>query len=298
MQSNVAGDTRTARVDSKRGVFYLLLGNQRQLLTFGLSDAALVRTLNLPEYVTSLDFTASGDSLLMTCPLATSLAVLDLTLAVPQLSLLPLSTPDGARGQVPVSVLAAANGKALIGLNGPTVAQYQLMEIDLATGAERLRTDAGNAGVVENVITRSADHDLLVIGTVTDVIQVYDAATDQFGPLTTLAQGGGPIGVSVDGQVITHGFQVLDAGLNLVRTIHSTTGGGVASSFLSPDGQSLYYFETRGLVRTSVAGGSIIERSRLPFSVWQIQVADDGQWAVFTGSPGMSTGQVGVIDLR
>lgn len=294
----VAGDTRTARVDSKRGVFYLLLGNERQLVTFGLTDAIPIRTLNLPEYVTGIDFTVSGDSLLMACPLASSLAVLDLTLPDPLLTLLPLSTPDTTRGQLPYTILGAANGKAFVGMGGPTLAEYQLIEIDLATGTEALRLDAGNAGVVDNLIARSAGHDFLVTGSGIGTVQVYDASTDRFGPLTQLPPYGGGVGVSADGQVITNGLQILSPSLQLVRTVHSTFGGGVPASFLAPDGQSLYYFESRGLIRTRVSDGAVVERSRLPFGVAEIRVSDDGQWAVYYGSAGMSTGQVGVIDLR
>ena len=195
-------------------------------------------------------------------------------------------------------MLTAANGKAFISLTGPTLAQYQLLEVDLGTATETMRLDAGNAGVVENLITRSPGHDLLITGTGPGVVQLYDVSTNQFGALTQLPPNGGALGVSTDGQVIANGLQILDPSLQLVRRVRSTFGGGVPPSFLAPDGQHLYYVISRGLIRTRVADGAVLDRTPLPIPAWEIRVSDDGQWAVYHGSPGMAFGQEGVVDLR
>lgn len=292
------GDTRDVLPDSRRGVFYLLLANQRQLLTFSLADASLLGTLNLPGYSGSFDFTPSGDSLLLAYHDRPALGVLDLTGAVPQLGLHPLAGLDTAHGQYVDAVRTTANGKAFLHLMGPTLAQARLLELDLATGVETLRLDAGNNGQVQNSIERSPGHGFLVTGDGVAVAQLYSAATNQFGPLTPLSIPTGVFGSSTDGQVHAAGLQILDANLQLVRRVRATFGGGVPPSFLAPNGQHLYYVESRGLIRTRVSDGAVVERSRLPIQVERIRVSDDGQWAVYHGLPGHPSGQVGVIDLR
>lgn len=294
----VPGDTRDVLPDSKRGVFYLLLGNQRQVLTLSLADASLLRTLSLPGYSGSFDFTPSGDSLLFSFSDQAALGVLDLTQAQAQLGLHPLSAVDTAQGQYVDAVRTTVNGKVFLHLTGPTLAQARLLELDLTTGVETLRLDAGNSGEVESALERSPGHGFLMTGNGVSLAQIYSASTDQFGPLTPLASPGGAFGSSADGQVHGLGLQVLDANLQLVRRVRSTFGGGVPASFLAPNGQHLYYVESRGLIRTRVSDGQVVERSRLPILIDRIRVSDDGQWAVYHGLPGFPSGQVGVIDLR
>lgn len=294
----VPGDTRDVLPDSKRGVFYLLLANQRQLLTLSLTDASLLGTLNLPGYSGSFDFTPSGDSLLLAYQDEPALGVLDLTGGQPQLGRYPLSAVDTAQGQYLDAIRTTSNGKVFLHLSGPTLTQARLLELDLATGVETLRLDAGNNGQVENSIERSPGHGFMVTGDGVAVAQLYTAATNQFGPLTQLSIPTGVFGSSTDGQVHAAGLQILDANLQFVRRVRATFGGGVPPSFLAPNGQHLYYVESRGLIRTRVSDGQVVERSRLPILIERIRVSDDGQWAVYHGLRGFSSGQVGVIDLR
>ena len=128
--------------------------------------------------------------------------------------------------------------------------------------------------------------------------QIYSAATDRFGPVTRLSEPGGVFNISSDGQVMAYGLEVLDQNLQLVRSVRSLFGSGVAPSFLAADGQDLYYVMTGRLVRTRVSDGAVVEGSRLPIFITDIGVSDDGAWAVYHGFRGGSTGEVGAIDLR
>lgn len=298
----VAGQTTDIRADSKRGVFYVLvMGIQRQLVTLGLTDAALVRTLDLPAVASSFDFTPSGDSLLLVYPLSNALGVVDLTAPVPQLSLQRLGTPDSSQGQTPEEVRTTVNGKAFIRLIGPALAQNQLLELDLASGVETVRLDAGNAGVVRNPLERSPGHGFLITGDGSGMAQVYDAATNQFGPLSALpAQAllGSVLSISADGQVLAFGREILGPNLQSVRSAHSVIGTAQTGSFVSPDGQSLYYVALSGLIRARVSDGAVIERSRLPINIPRTRISEDGQWAVYNGQSDFVSGTVGVIDLR
>jgi hypothetical protein len=103
---------------------------------------------------------------------------------------------DTTINQRPMEVVVAANGKAFLPLEGSAPSAYTLREVDLTTGAQRIRTDAGNKGWVGGVaLARSFDHSTLVMnGTVS--FQRYDAATDTFGPALTPPNYFGP---TVDG---------------------------------------------------------------------------------------------------
>ncbi len=295
---SIGGDTRQVLPDTKRGVFYVLLGSPEQLLTFALADAALLRTMDLPSCWGGFDITASGDSLLFPCPPAEGIGVLDLTPSVPQWSIVSLTTLDSANGPWPGTVFAMAGGRTFVGLSGASATQFQLLQVDLATGAEVLRLDAGGAGGVGHLYERSPNHDLVLVGDDLGDVQVYHTVTDQFGPLTSIPNTGGKFGFSADGQVIAEGMVILDAGLQVVRSVRNLIGDGSSASFLTPDGQDLYYITNAGLIRTRVSDGEIVERTDLPFEVRDFRVSEDGQWVVFRGPEGSSSGQVGAMDLR
>ena len=294
----VAGDTRQVLPDTKRGVVYLTQSiPQHQILTVALADGALVRTLALPSYGGVMDLSASGDSLLMTFPGIVSLGVLALTAANPQFTLLPLVTPDTALGQTVGTVFAMSDGTAFVGLGGLTTTTLEVLQVDLATGSEQPRP-AGGANGVARLLERGPNHDRLLVSDDAGSAQVYQTATDQFGSMTAYPNNGGRFGFSTDGQVIAEGLTILDSNLQFVRNVRGYNPNGVVASFLAPDGQSLSYVTEQGLVRTRVSDGEILDRSPMPFSVSSFQVSSDGDWVVFRGQAGGTTGQVGAIDLR
>lgn len=293
----LTGEIRQIMPDSKRGVFYVLLGNEQQLLTLSLGDASTIRILDLPSCGTSFDLTASGDSLLFVCPITTNLGVLDLTAPVPQFSVHRLTTPDTLNGQVPGRVFGMANGKAIIGLGGPAPSQAELLEVDLTSWAESLRSDGGSATGVF-LIERSPNHDRLIAGDHTGMVEIYNSATDQFGPLTMPPNNGGSFWFSADGQVLVEGTVILDQGLHAVGSVRNLNPGGVTPSVLTPDGQRLFYGTSQGLVQARLSDGQLVDRSTEPLWSRDMRITDDGLLAVFRYAESSSSGQVGVIDLR
>lgn len=296
----VAGATVDAYPDPARGVFYLLLSNQRRLETRSLSDASLIRSVNLPAYTTVIDATASGDSLVFALPDRRSIGFLDLTAATPIVTVHALTLPDTLTGELPQSVAATANGKLLIRLEGGPLAVPRLLELDPATGAEQFRPDAGGGAPIAGGPYPSPGHTMLLVSTSAGTWIRYNSGTDQF---TTAQATPGVLGdarISDDGQVVAIGRTIFDAGLSPVRTVQSDLGTGVAPTLLSPDGQEVYYYRSGSLVRARVSDGAILDRSREGVPGWleSVHLSNDGTWVACLGFTTGTSGWVGVVDLR
>jgi hypothetical protein len=170
--------------------------------------------------------------------------------------------------------------------------------VDLASGAESLRPDAGGPGGVLYLAGRSPGHDLILAGDGTGMMQLYSASTDQFGPLLQTPNNGGVFAFSADGQVFVEGTEILDRSFHVVSSVRNLNGGGAVPSMLTPDGQSLFYETSAGLIRARIGDGEVVDRSPLPSFMTEVRITDDGQSAVFRYLTNSSSGQVGVIDLR
>lgn len=295
---SIAGDVRQVRPDGKRGVFYVLQGDEQQLLTLSLTDASLIRSFHLPSCSTSFDFTASGDSLLFVCPTTADMGILDLTTPTPQSSVMHLTVPDTALSRLPIAIFGTARGTALIGMTGYGRAPDELLEVSLATGVETRRADAGCSTGVCYLDERSPSHDLVLVGDGSGRMQIYRTATDQFGPLVMPPNNGGEFWFSADGQVIVEGVAILDQGLQQVAAVRDLNFGGGFPSLLTPDGLRLFYLTSGGVVQTRLSDGQVVDRFTAAAEIRDLRVTDDGQWAVYRTREGGPSGEVGIIDLR
>jgi hypothetical protein len=257
-------------------------------------------TVALPPGPAGLDVTAGGDSLLVAFPYQRALGIIDLRHSPLAVTLLPisLSVLDTTIDQRPWSVTVAANGKALVPLQGSSLSAYTLLEVDLGTGVQRLRTDAGDGGNIGGAsLARSADHSTVVLSSGPALFQRYAASGDTFGPRRSVARIGS-FSVDATGQHVALGLDVYDGALGFLRTMHSPFAGGIPTVF-SGDGQYLYQGAVSyGIVRSRVSDGAMIDRSLSPVLPDFVRVSRDGTMLVIVNSNCCGTSHVAVMDMR
>lgn len=280
------------QIDAKRGVVYVVPAWGNNLFAVSTTTGAFT-SIPLAQRPWGIDLSPGGDSLIVTFPGLPALGIMDLRQAAPAVvSLIPLAPLDTTSGQRLTDVKVAANGKAFLPLEGNNASAFTLVEVDLASGAERIRSDAGQNGLLGGAaLERSYDHATLVTNGNGTEFQRYDVASDAFGPLLTARSTWGP---SVDGtgQHIVVGLDLYDANLQYVRSIRSLFG--VPTRAVSPDGS--YLFEAwRGVIRARLSDGALQDRSPAPFTPTLARVSSDGTTlAMFD----FVSGQIAVMDLR
>jgi len=295
----VEGEIAQVAIDQRRGVIYLAQGYQRRLAVLSAASMTVSATLALPAASADLDLTASGDSLVVALPSLRALGVIDLRQSPLAVALLPLTVLDTTIDQWPSSVRVAANGKALVLLEGSSPSAFTLIEVDLATQVQRLRTDAGDGGNVGvAALERSFDHSTVVLRGNPTLFQRYDASSDAFGPLHSVASIG-TISVDGTGQHVALGADVYDATLGFLRRMHSPFVGWVPTA-VSADGQYLYQgVAPHGIVRSRVSDGVMLDRSLGPvFTGGLVRMSPDGTMLVIVDSNCCGTSHIAVMDMR
>lgn len=293
----VDGDINDLVIDWSQGVLYLLQSNQRRIAAVSLATLTVTGTLGLPGYPTSVDLTPGGDSLVVALPGLRALGITNLRANPPVTSLVPVAGLDTTVDQRPLVARVAANGKALVMLTGSTAAAFTLNEVDLWTGAQRRRTDAGTGGVIGGGAMERTTNRRFIILNETDALQRYDAATDAFGPPVGVTTGGN-LSVDQAGEHVALGLDVYDADFHPIGRMHSVLSGE-PSVALSPDGTILYQ-AARGVIRARVADGEVVDRlTRLhPVSPPWLEASPDGTMLVMVNGNCCSTAQVTVIYLK
>jgi len=295
----VEGEIAELAIDQRRGVIYLAQGYQRRLAVLSTASMTVSATLALPAASADLDLTASGDSLVVALPSLRALGVIDLRQSPLAVALLPLTVLDTTIDQWPSSVRVAANGKALVLLEGSSPSAFTLIEVDLATQVQRLRTDAGDGGNVGvAALERSFDHSTVVLRGNPTLFQRYDASSDAFGPLHSVASIG-TISVDGTGQHVALGADVYDATLGFLRRMHSPFVGWVPTA-VSADGQYLYQgVAPHGIVRSRVSDGVMLDRSLGPvFTGALVRMSPDGTMLVIVDNNCCGTSHIAVMDMR
>lgn len=293
----IAGGVVDVVFDTARSAVYVLRGgNSQTIFQLSLPSLQLTRTIALPGVPVSADVTPSGDSLVLVLSGQHPLYVVDLRQTTPQATVIPLAL-DSANAQAPVAVRIAANDAAFVTTSGATVDQYQLLEVDLATGAQRIRTDAGTD---VGSLRRSIDRNVLAMWRA-GCIERYVLATDAFGACRSI---GDPTSIDGRGDYFAVGFAVYDSTLTLLRqvsTVGETFWFDNVGTALSADGVYLYEcLPWEGLVRARVSDGALVDRSIAPaFNVCEVHVAPDGATAVLTSSNPLANGiNLAAVDLR
>lgn len=292
--------------DTRRGVVYLA---QPRLMRVAVLDPAAMRfptLLALPDTVGGLDLTPGGDSLLVVLPWRRSIAIIDLTRTDIPPTLLPLTVLDTAGSWQhmppprPTSVRVAANGKAMVALSTGTRTGAQYVEVDLASGQQRLRTDAATGGYYEfggpGRFGRTSDH-ARIVALEPDCTRSYVAANDAFTPCApgVAAAPDGLMTFDLAGTRSTGGRCILDADLRVVRCAPHIAYD-LPTAALSPDGSVAYLSARFSITTMRVADGVLLERWPLPLWPARVLVAPGGDWILALEAAGEH--RVLRIDLR
>ncbi|HET7553298.1 MAG TPA: hypothetical protein VFK04_18535 [Gemmatimonadaceae bacterium] len=297
----VDGPSWDAIPDPRRGLVYLLQQAQRRILVVSLTNMSVTGTIPLSSMPNGFDITAGGDSLIVALPDERALGVVDLREAAWHSALVPVTALDPVADQRPSDVLALSNGKVFIAATNPSGYSNVLIEADLATGVQRVRTDAGvNGNINGNVMGRSLDHSVVVVNGGPDFFQRYDVATDHFGERKSVSGYVTPV-LDATGTRVAVGVDVYDGSLQFLRRISTplSPSYGTMHTVLSGDGNVLYQLFARpGVVRSRVSDGAILDRIIDQFRGDELRISDDGTLLViFTRFDGLTPG-VSTIQLQ
>jgi hypothetical protein len=272
LEGAVQGDVDDLVIDEKRQVLYLLQGGDRRIAVLSASTLAVQGTIALPTYASSMDLTPSGDSLLVALPEARAFAVIDLREASPSAQTVALGILDPTLVQEPKSVRTTANDRAFISVWGGGAAN-RLVEVNLLTGQQRFRDDAGNDGIVrDGLLARSGDFSRLFVNE-GGILQAYEAQADLFGPRKQT-----PIGIAVSdyaGQHVAVAWRIFNRDLDPLADIESEYFTAFLGSF-GPDGKFLYHGRRQSVMRTRSSDGELLDRFVSPFPVGLTRVNGDG----------------------
>lgn len=294
--ATVDGYTPDAIPDPKRQLAYLLQPNDNRILVLSLSTMTVTQTIPYSWVATDFDITPGGDSLLVALRGGNALGVVDLRQSPLSMSILPLDPVDSTGPPSPHFVRTLSNGKTFVTLYNSDL----LDEIDLATGAQRVRRDAGvNGNVGLAALGRSLNHAVVVVNGGAGYFQRYDVSTDHFGPLLSPAAGGASLDSA--GQHVAAGLTVYDSALQPVST--AAAGWpipGIWPTIISPDGTMLFQVLPDGVVRNRVADGAIVDRIINPIigAAGNPRISDDGTLLMTTQAGLSGYNKVSVIHLH
>ena len=283
-------------------MIYLMQSNQSRIAVFSPTTMTVTGTVPLPAVPTDLDLTVGGDSLLVALPYKRALGIIDLRQTPPAVTLAPLSALDTTTlDQRPWHVRVAVNGKAFISLQGSVPCACTLLELDLATGVERVRTDAGEAGNVGGgLVERSEDRSFLALNGGPGLFQAYDAVSDAFGLRGSAIPYDWRPSVDRTGRNVAVSLDIYDRTMQFIRRVHSPIlPPGVVSSAFSGDGLLLYHGAGYyGIVRSRVSDGAMLDRSLTPVVPGLIRVSPDGTTLVIVDSNCCGMSRIATMDLR
>ena len=157
------------------------------MTVMSLSTMTATQTLSItPE---DLDVTPGGDSVIVALGGA-GLGIIDLRESPLTVSVLPLAPVDSTGAAGARFVRTLSNGKVFV-----TAAGSYLVEVDLATGVQRVRRDAGNNGYINGAaLGRSLDRSVVVLDGSGNYFQRYDVSTDSFWPAQPVVRSRGRSG--------------------------------------------------------------------------------------------------------
>lgn len=263
-----------------------------------LSPAGFLPGIALPWFADGMDLSPGGDSLLVTLYNG-RLGIVDLNILALD-STASIAFPP-SNGRYPFKVRAMANGTAMIsiasaywGAGDPGL----LVQLDLATGTQTLRTDVGTAGAIglTPLLARTPDRTRLVVypsrATASEA-QLYQSATNAFG--VSLAVPAPPVGVGsvssdAAGTRWLVGNQLLDGGLAWLRELG--TGLQAGTSVLSHDGVYAYVSVPEGVAKYRTADGTRAELILLQEPPYRLAITPDGSTLIGVGY-GLQ-----IVDLR
>ncbi len=292
-------DIEDLEFDQRRGRLYVLQAFADQIQILAFPDLKPLGILRLSAEPHGIAITPGGDSLLVTLGQQhRTLGVIDLTQTVLQVREIQLAV-DLSMSQSPFGLAALANNKVLIALFGQSgPPSNQLLEVDLATGLQRIRSDAsplGSLGSLNIVASRDGSRAAIDKG---DVMLRYDAATDAFGPEVS-GSFGHRISWSANGSRAAMGLSVFDGNFNHLLEAEPPLTGRAHSSALSPNGAELYHsWNYLGIMATRTSDGATIGRIRASMPIVEfLRVSPDGRHLLAAWGDGAQFSHLTVYDL-
>jgi hypothetical protein len=272
--------------DAKRGVYYVALRRSKDV---GVLDATtmIYRTpITLPAEVAGLDLTAGGDSLVVALPSLKSLGIVNLASPAPPtiVALTVLDTAGTINSFVtprPTQVRVAANGKAIVGLDHWTAGGDDMVEVDLGTGAQRIRADARGASPYVRLLAGPTPDRSRILMPDYGCLRSYVSATDAFTSCgaTKTDYPWSLTNVTFDaaGRLFTLGNGVFDPAYTTLR-MAAAINFRMPIGALSPDGAFVYLGADQTVAKMRVADGAIVERFAVPVTVQRMMVSPTGDW--------------------
>ena len=296
MYGTVTGPARDALVDPRHGLVFVRIPIDDRMVA--LSLPTMTETWSTSWSPEDFDITPGGDSLILALG-GSGLGIVDLRQSPLTVSILPLTPVDSTGVAGARFVRTLSNGKVFVTLDG----SFLLDEVDLATGVQRVRRDAGDNGYTNAAaLGRSLDHSVVVLNGSGNYFQRYDVSTDTFGPRSQSAVPGAIPVLDSTGQHVVVGVTIYDGSLQFLRqAADPLPAGEFFPTALSADGGTLYEVMTYPkIVRCRVSDGAIVDAIPIPVSTYDswARISDDGTLLITTEGGGVGQNGVSVTRLH
>jgi len=271
--------------DRGRDALYVSLPDSNLVAVVRRNPFAYDAPIATPSRPQGLDLTLSGDSLVVALRRSAYLGVVNLAAATRTVDTVRLSAAGGGVG--PDHVRMAANGQLLVtmtfdgsGYGGCVYA------VNLATGTQRRRSDAGFYGEVTEAVPLAAAGDRSAIfGLIDDSCCpedgfVYDAATDSIPVLHgTVGMFFPSVSADTTGAHVLIANSLYDRALSL-HLSYTPSGYGYGPTALAPDGSVVYMGVDNAYVKLRASDGAELQRTLLPGTPSRLLVLPDGRGLV------------------
>ena len=295
------GYTSGTAIDTKRGLVYFTMGSSPRLRVFSLSDGAELAAVTLPAVPRGLELTPGGDSLLFGLPDRGTLGVVDLARGNALTELPLLEFESGHRWHVQHMTLVAPDRVLAVASQEGSNLAAELIEVDLATGAQRKRGEAQGFSFPFMPMARAGDRSAAFIQATAasgGCVQRYDATTDSFGSCVHITDSMNRPSADDAGRLLLSDRFVYDATtLGIVGSIVLPNRWG--ESVIAPDGVVSYVGAYMGYFVVRTSDGAVLEKVALPSIPEQASLSPDGRTLVFV-SPSYGTlsgGNLVIVDL-
>ena len=306
----VTGRVADAVYDAKRRVVYLSQPDEDRVLVLSTATMEYGTPIAAPGGPTGVDLTPGGDSLLIALRDTKTLGVVDLAGDARRLDAVPLAITDEWEGQRrgPAWVRTTSRGTALVSLTFDGSGYGgQLIEVDLRTGSDRVRTDAGINGRTGDdlQLTASGDRSTVIMVDVNFCCgvpaQLYSAGADTFGPTTgTIDTYGVHVSTDERGDAFLIASGLYGPALAHLRTFappHFDLAQGRVSgtmpTAMSPGGDVGYFAVADHYFKLRLADGGVLEKVFLPTAPARFLIVDGGAALLSLGAT-----QAALVDLR
>lgn len=257
--------------DDVRDRLYVMAEDEAKLFVISTATMSLDRLIPLPSQAGGVDFTPSGDSLVVTLPDRGIVAVIDLVTD----DMTEIALADAGLTQ-PGPVLVITNSRALVAARDAG-GEIRLALIDLADGTVISTNLLPGHSAWRIRMARSADRS--VVGALGNegCLIVYDVMTDRFSSCFTTGSPTGPLSADATGSRFLVAGQIIDVASRTRRTPDwGVSPYGVNVSAFSADDESLYLSHVKGLTRVRISDGVALERVTHPMIYGLVLPSPDG----------------------